>query len=161
MRFPPLIRTSILIPVWIACGVAGAVLLSVLDSSNQTLYSRLEKHGVVVAAIVTSTEPSNHNTVYYSFTARGKRYASGDRASPPNPDASKLAPGDHVHVVYDVRDPNYSCACDPRGSAKPSAWWRRLLGGLFLGSIVSVVITLNIQRMLHKRRGSSAASASA
>jgi hypothetical protein len=146
------IRPGIYIPVWIVCGVIAAVLVSVLDHSNQVIYSRLVKHGVVVKAIVTGTEPSNHNTVFYSFTANGRTFESGDFSDPPNPDASKLKPGDRIHVVYDARDPNVSCACDPHQPAAASAWWRRLIAGLFLASLIAGVLTLNIQRRLDMRR---------
>jgi hypothetical protein len=147
------IRASVFIPVWIVCGLIAAVLISVADHSNQVIYSRLVGHGVVVHATVTRTEPSNHGAVFYSFVADGRTFESGAASNRPNPDASKLKPGDRIPVVYDARDPNVSCACDPRELAASSVWWRRIIGGLFLGSIVALVLTVNIQRRLDRRRG--------
>jgi len=79
-------------------------------------------------------------------------FESGGSSGPPNRDASKLKPGDRIHAVYDAQDPTVSCACDPRQLASSSVWWRRLIGGLFLGSIVAAVLTLNIERRLDRRR---------
>ncbi len=138
--------------IWLGCGVIGALLISAMDHSNQALYSRLEHHGVAVNAVVTGTQPSNHNTVFYSFVADGRTYSSSDVSWPPNPEASQLAVGDKVYVVYDARDPNVSCACDPRAAAVPAQWWRRLIAGLFLGSIIAVVIT---RRLFVSRRVAS------
>jgi hypothetical protein len=139
-------RGVVFVAVWLVCGVLAALLISVVERPNQALYSRLQRHGVVVAARVTRTEPTNHNTVYYSFVSGGRRYLSSDRSDPPNPIASRLAPGDHVHVVYDALDPSVSCACDPRREASSAQWWRQLIGGLFLAAIVAVVVTLGIER---------------
>jgi hypothetical protein len=132
--------------IWLACGIVAALGISALDSSNQRAYSELEQHGLVVQATVTATDPGNRNTVYYSFIAHGQTYESGDRAWPPNPEASQLKVGERIHVVYDSRNPNVSCACDPHQAAAPSAWWRRLIAGLFLGSIVAIVLTIRITK---------------
>jgi hypothetical protein len=99
------IRASVFIPVWIVCGLIAAVLISVADHSNQVIYSRLVRQGVVVHATVTRTEPSNHGAVFYSFVADGRTFESGAASNRPNPDASELKPGDRIHVVYDARDP--------------------------------------------------------
>ncbi len=136
----------IFIGVWIVCGAFGALLLIGLDYRNQATYSQLEQHGVAVMARVTGTEPANHNTVLYSFVANGKTYSSGDRSELPNPYAGQLSVGDRVHVVYDRLNPTVSCACDPHRAAAPSRWWRRLLAGLYIGSVIAVVITLGIRR---------------
>ena len=148
-RWPTDIRASIFVPTWIVCGTISALIIFVGEQSNDAFYSRLEKHRVVVKATVTRTEPSNHNTVFYSFTAGGKTFASSSGDDPPNPLA--LKPGERIHVVYDAGNPSYSCACDPRAETASSVWWRVLLSGLFLGSIVAVVLTVVIQRRLDTR----------
>lgn len=146
------LRPGVFIPLWVVCGLIAAVLISVMDHSNQVFYSRLIERGVVVDARVTRTEPSEHDTVYYSFPADGKTFESASPADSPNPEASQLKSGDRLRVVYDARDPHASCACDPRQLAAPSAWWRRLIAGLFLGSIVAVVLAMSLQRRLEVRR---------
>jgi hypothetical protein len=56
----------------------------------------------------------------------------------------QLEPGDRLHVVYGAPDPGYSCARNPKELAKSSAWRRRLIGGLFLASIISLAIAASI-----------------
>jgi hypothetical protein len=102
---------------------------------------------------VTRTEPSNHGIVYYRFDADDRTHFSAAPADSPNPLVEEIKPGDHLHVVYDSRDPEYSCACDPRELAKASTWWRRLIAGLFLAAIVSLGIAASIKRALDRRRG--------
>lgn len=148
---PDDIRPSIFFPVWIVCGVACALLISIADSSNQALYTRLERHGVTVSAVVTRTEPSNHGIVYYRFAADGRTHSAADSADSPNPPVEQIKPGDRLHVVYDGRDPEYSCACDPRELAKASAWWRQLIGGLFLASIIALIIAASVKRAMDRR----------
>ncbi|MDQ1674794.1 MAG: hypothetical protein QOC98_3356 [Frankiaceae bacterium] len=97
---------------------------------------------------MTGTRPRDHNTVVYSYEVGGRTYADGSFAHPPNPEARELSVGDRIHVVYDARDPSVSCACNPRDEAKASQWWRRLIAGLFLGSLVSLVIVLNLEPRL-------------
>jgi hypothetical protein len=55
-------------------------------------------------------------------------------------------------AIGDERVENGVVACDPRQQAASSVWWRRPIGGLFLGSIVAAALTLNIQRRLGRRR---------
>jgi len=140
----------VFVGVWLVCGAVGALMITALDYGNQKVYSQLEKHGVVVDAVVTGTEPNNHNTVFYSFLANGRRYSSGDRSWPPNPDASQLTVGGRVYVVYDRRDPSVSCACDPHKTARPLRWWRGFIAGLLLGSVAALVITLGIRRRIDR-----------
>ncbi len=149
---PDDIRPRIFFPVWIACGVACALLISVADSSNQAFYARLERSGVVVSAVVTRTEPSNHGIVGYRFVADGQTHFAAAPADSPNPAVEQIKPGDRLHVVYDARDPKYSCACDPSELTRASDWWRRLIGGLFLGAIVALVLSVSIKRTIDRRR---------
>src|SRR3954447_18163765 len=132
--------------VWIVCGLVATAGITALDYSNQKQFSALKERGVVAHATVTRTDPGNHNTVYYSFVANGTVYNSGGPSDPPNPVASQLSPGQPLHVVYDSSDPNVSCACDPYDEALSNVWWRRILAGMFLASVISVVITANIVR---------------
>jgi len=150
---PDDIRPRIFLPVWIVCGVACAVLMSFAESGNQALYSRLERHGVVVSATVTSTELSNHGIVHYRFAADGRTHFAADSPDSPNPPVEHIKPGDRLHVVYDARDPKSSCACDPRELAKASTWWRTLIGGLFLASIIALLIAASIKRALDRTHG--------
>lgn len=136
------------IGIWLGCGVIAAVAIGLLDHSNQADLHRLDRYGVVVQARVTGTRPRDHNTVVYSYEVGGRTYADGSFAHPPNPEARELSVGDRIHVVYDARDPSVSCACNPRDEAKASQWWRRLIAGLFLGSLVSLVIVLNLEPRL-------------
>jgi hypothetical protein len=152
-RIPRFPIWMVFVGVWLACGAVASIAISALDHSNQKVYAQLERHGVVVAATVTRTDPSNHNTVYYTFTVDGQTYNSADRAWPPNPEASRLAVGGSVYVVYDSRNPTISCACDPHAAAIPNQWWRRSITGLYLGSVIAVVITISVYR---RRRGGTA-----
>lgn len=130
---PDDIRPRIFFPVWIVCGVVCAVLISIADSGNQNLYTRLERDGVVVSAVVTRTEPSNHGIVYYRFDADGRTNFSAAPADSPNPLVEQIKPGDHLHVVYDLRDPEYSCACSSLRSflsASPRALSAPRTGGV-------------------------------
>ncbi|HTQ69578.1 MAG TPA: DUF3592 domain-containing protein [Solirubrobacteraceae bacterium] len=147
--WPSSIRASLFFPTWILCSAILALILSVAEQPNRGFYSRLQEHGVVVKGTVTRTEPSNHDMVFYSYTADGKRFESSSAAGPPNP--STLRPDERIHVVYDARDPSVSCACSPVAEGASYAWWRLGLIGLFLGLIVSVVLTVNIQRRLDMR----------
>ena len=149
--WPTSIRASVFLPTWILCGAILALIISVAEKPNQGFYSQLEKHGVAVKGTVTRTEPSNHDMVFYAYTADAKTFESSSAAGPPNP--STLRPGERIHVVYDARDPSVSCACSPRAEGASYAWWRLVLIGLFLGSIVAVVLTVNIQRRLDVRGG--------
>jgi len=145
----------VFVGVWLACGAVVSIAISALDHSNQKVYVQLEKRGVVIAATVTRTEPSHHNTVYYTFAVDGKTYNSADRAWPPNPEASRLVVGGSVYVVYDSRNPTISCACDPRAAANPNQGWRRSIVGLYGGSVIAAVITVGVYR---RRQHGTAAS---
>ncbi|WP_190867732.1 DUF3592 domain-containing protein [Actinomadura sp. RB99] len=99
--------------IWLIVGAFFYVVISTVDHSNHHLYAVLDKRGVHARATVTRTAPNDHNTVYYTFTVSGTIYSSSDLADPPNPDASHLHVGDQIQIVYDIRDPHLSCACDP------------------------------------------------
>jgi hypothetical protein len=119
--------------VWVGCGLIGSAVIWGADYRNQRLYSTLGERGVVVGAVVTATDPGDHNRVFYSFFAGGTAYSSSDSSWPPNPLARELAVGDELYVVYDSANPNASCACDPHKAAVAGEWWRNLIGGMFLG----------------------------
>jgi hypothetical protein len=138
--------------LWVACGLVGTAALTAADASNQRLYSTLIKRGVQVDATVTRTEPQNHSTVFYTFVADGVTHSSSSVSWPPNPAASELSIGDDLYVVYDSADPSTSCACDPQKAAVPNELWRRLISGLFLGSVIAVVITSALVRWWTTRR---------
>jgi hypothetical protein len=59
--------------IWLLCGVIGAVVISALDSSNQTLYSELEHHGATATAVITATDIQDQGAVFYSFDALAER----------------------------------------------------------------------------------------
>jgi hypothetical protein len=136
----------VFLALWLTTGSIAALVSSAMDYSNQHVYQRLHDYGVQTRATVTRTDPADHNGVEYTFTVGGRRYTGGWFSDPPNPPAGELSVGGPVIIVYDSRDPSISCACDPADSVKANDWWRRLLGGLFLSSVVSVVITVSVHR---------------
>jgi hypothetical protein len=137
--------------VWIVCAAAATVVLDVLDHSNQVLYARLVRHGAPTAATVTRTQPHNHSTVFYSFVVAGRTYSSADVSRAPNPEAANLRRGNRIRIVYDTRNPNVSCACDPHALRVGNQWWRRAIGALWVSSVIAVVITLNLRRRWESR----------
>lgn len=140
-----------LLTVWTVLTVLAATVMGALDWSNQQRYLALIHHGATISATVTRTDPADHNSVYYTFSTGGERYSSADSSEQPNPSAGALRVGQSLAVVYDVRNPNVSCACDPRDGARAGAWWRQLLGGAFVSSVVAVVITLGRRRRWRNR----------
>ncbi len=136
----------LLLAIWAVLTAAVFALIAALDGSNQQRYEALIHHGSTTKAIVIGTDPSNHDTVSYSFSVAGQRYSSSDRSDPPNPPAGLLRVGQAITVVFDVRDPNVSCACNPRDGAAGGRWWTRLFAGAFVSSVVAVLLTLRLHR---------------
>jgi hypothetical protein len=134
--------------IWVACAaVATLVIHFGMDTQDRSISNALEKYGVTVEALVTKTDPGDHNTVYYAFTASdGRPYRSASAAEPPNPDASQLRVGDRIHVVYDRRNPHLSCACNPRENYKGTQWWREAFGAFFVTSIIALALTFMVTR---------------
>ena len=52
-------------------------------------------------------------------------------------------------MVYDPMDPNVSCSCDVHEAAVAGEWWRQFLAGMFLGSVIAVVITAWLAKRRH------------
>lgn len=111
-----------------------------VDQSNQSQYSALAEFGVGTTATVTGTEPRNHNTVHYTFQVDGTTYATGSFARPPNPSAGELRVGDTIRIVYDPRNPEDSCACDPDDSVQRVNLVGAFLGGLVLGVLPAAFV---------------------
>jgi hypothetical protein len=114
-------------------------------------FRALAEHGQRISATVTRVEPQNHNTVYYKYYAEGRPYDSDGNAWPPNPEARDLKPGDKILVVYDVRNPGVSCACNPQ-----ELYLKRpaIIYLLIPGSLISLPITALVGVQVMRRRKS-------
>ncbi|KAA2254488.1 hypothetical protein F0L68_30370 [Solihabitans fulvus] len=118
--------------------------------AEQALY----EHGIHSEAVVTETEPENRNTVHYEFHAAGQTYARVGSADPPNPLARELSVGNRIRIVYDSRDPNQSCACEPRKYSTELD----VVGIVIRSTIVAIVVgpTVALVRRARRRRRSRA-----
>ena len=133
---------------WIVLGSIAALLVWVVNGGDRSLGSRLRAHGVTTLGAVTGTDAANHNTVFYRYVVNGRTYQSGYFGDGPEGGANQLAVGERVHIVYDSEAPAESCYCNVSLLSKSSDWWRALIAGLFVTSVISVIIALTIYRRL-------------
>ncbi len=129
------------IVIWL---LLGGVVGTAIWARDRSLGSKLRAHGVTTLATVTGIEPVNSNTVFYRYVVNGRIYDSGYFGDGPEGDARHLKVGQRIHVVYDTHDPSASCYCDVAILAKSADWWRSLLPGLFIASVVAVLIPIGI-----------------
>ena len=100
--------------VWAVCAVAVAGAVYELSTASNWQGFRLHDHGVSVSATVVKLSPAQHNGLVYQFTAAdGQRYQVGGYADGREGDAAHLSVGQRITVVYDRRNPQTSCYCDP------------------------------------------------
>jgi hypothetical protein len=122
-------------------------------SSESSLGSDLQSHGIRTVGTVTAAEPSNHNYFSYSYMVKGLQY-SGDTSSftsAQTVDASELHVGQHIAVTYDAKDPQQSCSCDVNELAS-SAWANDLFPLFFAIPVVAaLVIVLLVQNRKRQR----------
>ena len=140
--------------LWIVLAALATPIIWGLRSGDRSLGTALRDHGVTALGTVTGTDPANHNTVFYRFTARGIVYSSGYFGDGPEGVASQLTVGQRIHVVYDSEDPQQSCYCDARTLTKAADLWRSTLAALFVTSVVSVVATISLTMRRTKGRSS-------
>lgn len=136
---------------WVMLSALATVFLVLATAPQRNLHTTLSSHGRATTGTVSQSEPDNHDTISYTFVVGGRGYGETDAALPPNPDASHLHPGDHVHVVYDIRDPNLSCACDPRQLAQGDRFQVLLIAGLSIGAILAAGLMLRRARRRRRR----------
>ncbi len=132
--------------IWLVLGAFATLLIWGADGSNRSLGTALRDHGAIITGKVTGTDPADHNSVSYSFVAHGKTYRTGYFGDGPQGVASELSVGQNITIVYDSQDPTQSCYCDVAILAKQADWWRTLIAGLFLASVISVVVTIALTR---------------
>jgi uncharacterized protein DUF3592 len=136
--------------IWLCCTAVAAGAIYLVESSDRSLAAALRSDGVVTVARVTGTQPQNHNSVEYSYVVAGKRYEGGYFGDGPEGDASQLAVGQLIHVVYDSANPTRSCYCDVSTLSRGASVASDLVTAAFLTSVISVIITLMIRRRRHK-----------
>jgi hypothetical protein len=141
--------------VWLCCTAVAAAAIHLVESSDRSLAVALRSHGVVTLARVTGTQPEDHNSVEYSYVVAGKRYEEGHFGRGPEGEASQLAVGQLIHVVYDATNPTRSCYCDVSALSSEVSVTSEVVTAAYLTSVISVIITL----MIRRRRAGKAATA--
>jgi hypothetical protein len=141
--------------VWLCCAAVAAGAIYLAESSDRSLATALRSNGVVTLARVTGTQPQNHNSVEYTYVVAGKRYEEGCFGDGPEGDASHLAVGQSIHIVYDAANPTRSCYCDVSALSRGASVASAVATAAYLTSVISVVITL----MIRRRRVRKAATA--
>ncbi|MFF2554390.1 DUF3592 domain-containing protein [Nocardia sp. NPDC058058] len=96
----------------------GPVVAWQMSEPELGIFRNLDEQGVRTAATLIESQPRNHNTVVYMFSVNGKWYLSRDSSRGTNPPAKELTSGSTIQIVYDRRDPNSSCSCDPGAELK-------------------------------------------
>jgi hypothetical protein len=91
---------------------------------------------VEALAAVTAAEPSNHNNVSYRYVVEGVTYKDTSLGRGREGGAADLTVGQRIHIVYDRTNPEAACYCVVATLRKPSDWWRTLIAGLFLPSVL-------------------------
>lgn len=132
-------RMAVIVALGIMFAMAGffTVIVFTANQSDRSQYGALAEFGVGTTATVTRSEPQNHGATDYTFEVAGKTYASGG-LSPPG--ASDPRVGDTIQIVYDPRDPNDSCACDPDDKVRPPNLVTSFLAGLTAGGILAAFV---------------------
>jgi hypothetical protein len=127
--------------VALAASCVAVLFLAVwsLDRPDAHRYGALARRGVTTTAVVTTSEPSNHNLLRYRFVVAGRSYESGDFASTVK--ASDYPPGSKLQIVYDALDPNSTCVCSPGENLRGASLVSGLAAGVFLSvGLVPVMI---------------------
>lgn len=109
-------------------------LIWMLESHDRKLGDELSRHGAVTTATVTKSDPSNHNTVCFTYAVKGVTYSGCDRADF-DKEASQLPPGSQTHVTYDATKPSVYCVCTA-ASLESNAYTGPIVGALWLGTFV-------------------------
>ena len=139
--------------IWALLGTGGAWLTAFLGNGDRARYDPLVDHGRVASnAVVTATDPGDHNTVYYEFTVSGISYSSSDFSDPPNRDAGALSVGERLHVVYDVDNPSDSCSCTPSAAAKANSEISWIVIGYLWVSAIAFALALQAMRSVGSPR---------
>ncbi len=98
---------------------------------NLRYYGALTDHGVAAVAVVTSTDPQNHNQACYAFEVGPRRYDSCGTAD--DYDSAQLREGQAIHIVYDATNPHTSCSChDPRARLSSERAFAAFIGFVLL-----------------------------
>jgi len=96
--------------LWLLGALAIAIPISQI---NLVRFYRLKQNGIRTSGVVTQLQPSNHQSVYYSFEVAGKTYSNIGRAGFGNPEFCCLTVGQNLIVYYLPADPWISCSGIP------------------------------------------------
>ena len=88
--------------LWLLGALAIAIPLSRI---NLVQFYRLKQNGIRTSGVVTQLQPSNHQSVNYSFELAGKTYSNIGRAGFGNPEFCCLTVGQNLIVYYLPADP--------------------------------------------------------
>jgi hypothetical protein len=115
--------------ILVACFLGTPAYLA--GSHNVRYYGALTAHGVAAVAVVTSTDPQNHNQACYAFKVGSRQYVSCGTAD--DYDAAQLSEGQVIHIVYDATNPDTSCSCqDPRARLSSERVFAAFIGFVLL-----------------------------
>ncbi len=115
--------------ILIACFLGTPAYLA--GEHNLRYYSALTARGVAAVAVVTSTDPQNHNQACYAFQVGGQRYGSCGTSD--DYDSAELREGQAIHIVYDATNPHTSCSCHgPRARLSSERAFAAFIGFVLL-----------------------------
>jgi hypothetical protein len=109
-----LTRTRLLILAVIAMAIWLALVPVRIVGTQCVQEYRLEMQGVRTRAVVTALEPTNHQSVHYSYRADSTSFDASGRAGFGNPEFNQLRLGQEVTAVYLPAAPGISCLGSPR-----------------------------------------------
>jgi hypothetical protein len=105
-----------------ALWVLGALVIVVpLSRFNLVRFYRLSQVGVKTSGVVTDLQPTNHESVYYSYEADGRAFNGVGRAGFGNPEFCCLKVGQPVIVYYLPNATQESCLGLPNELIKNEA----------------------------------------
>jgi hypothetical protein len=103
-------RTLEYIAVWVT---AALVIGLLLGSLNLARFSALASDGVKTFGTVFALEPSNHQTVHYTYQAGRATYKGLGTVGEGNPSFGSLSHGDSILLYYAATNPASSALGDP------------------------------------------------
>jgi hypothetical protein len=113
-------------------------------------FFQLSRDGVTTTAMVTRTEPLNHDTMTYEYKVGGRTFSGQGTVHDSRRTPNIVSDGDQVDVIYLPSDPAASCQCDPHYQLL-NYIQGSLVGGFFL-AIVGVLQVLSVRWWIRRSR---------
>ncbi len=131
---------------WVLGTAALYVGLTAVEFPQRLRYSALIANEAMAPGIVTTCEPSNHNTFAASFSVSATGYRSGGFID----DIGTCYVGKQVVVDYQSDDPSNSCVCDPKYELA-TTWQSPITATLLLGPTVPIIYWAIFWRRGHRQ----------